>query len=541
MKMRRLVMSVASWAIACGGGAGADGTGQDTASEDVDTGASAPTGGETSEPPTPTCESVGGSATVLAPELLIILKDRWEEAWLASPAIADLDGDGVPEIVVPRGEAVLAWHADGTLLWKAGASGRVWASPVVADFTGDGKLEVAFASREQVHMLDAAGMPVPGFPVSWQDELRSLAAGDLDGDGDLDLAAALANGGPEDVIHAWDGQGQPVAGFPPNATGSSGCDDKCYLAGCYDQNLAVGDLDGDGRADLVAPHDNAYASIHRGSGEAFDAAATYMVKKTPGVRYLHSLAESMQGYADDEASALQAHFTNTAPAIADIDGDGRREVIMLASVQNAAQDQREQGVALWVVGSDAARHPAFPEPLHFPGYRSGLWDYGDNIVAVTNSVSVADISAEPGLEIVFADFDGTIHAVTAAGATLWSYTFTADAQVVTAGVAIADLSGDGSPEIVFNTYSTAQGRGELVILDAQGSPLHALPLPRRGAMPVPTIGDVDGDGVADIVVSLKDAEDKLESVYVYRVPGSAMNCLPWPTGRGNSLRSGLVP
>jgi hypothetical protein len=541
MKMRRLVMWVGSWAIACGG-AGDDGTGSSSGSESADTGGSAPTGGETSEPPPPTCEAVGGSATVAAPELLVTLKDRYEEAWLASPAIADLDGDGVPEIVVPRGEAVLAWHADGTLLWKAAASGRVWASPVVADFTGDGKLEVAFASRAQVHMLDAAGAPVPGFPVSWQDELRSLAAGDLDGDGDLDLVAALASGGPEDVVHAWDGQGQPVAGFPPNASGSSGCDEQCHLAGCYDQNLAVGDLDGDGKADLVAPHDNAYASIHRGSGEAFDAAAPpYMVKKTPGVRYLHALAESVQGYADDEATALQAHFTNTAPAIADIDGDGTREVILLASVQNAAQDQREQGVALWVVGPDAARRPGFAEPVHFPGYRSGLWDYGDNIVAVTNSVGVADISAEPGLEIVFADFDGTIHAVSAAGETLWSYTFTSNAQVVTAGVAIADLSGDGSPEIVFNTYSTADALGELVILNAQGGPLHAVALPRRGAMPVPTIGDVDGDGVADIVVSLKDAEDKVESVLVYRVPGSAMNCLPWPTGRGNSLRSGLVP
>jgi len=533
---------VCSWAIACGGGeADSSGSSGSSGSASSNADSSPPTGGETSEPPTPTCEAAGGSATVAAPELLVILKDRYEEAWLGSAAIADLDGDGTPEIVVPRGEAVLAWHADGTLLWKAAANGRVWASPVVADLTGDARLEVAFASREQVHVLDAAGAPVPGFPVSWEDELRSLAAGDLDGDGDLDLAAALASGGPQDVVNGWTGQGEPVAGFPPNAAGSSGCDDKCYLAGCYDQNLALGDLDGDGTADLVAPHDNAYASIHHGSGEAFDAAAVYPAKKTPGVRYLHALAESMQGYADDEATALQAHFTNTAPAIADLDGDGTREVILLASVQNAAQDQREQGVALWVVGPDAARHPAFADPVHFPGYLSGLWDYGDNIVAITNQVSVADISAEPGLEVVFAGFDGQIHAVSAAGQTLWSHTYTQDAAVMTAGVAIADLSADGSPEVVFNTYSTAADRGELVILDAQGQPLHALPLPRRGAMPVPTIGDVDADGVVDIVVSLKDAEDKLESVYVYRVPGSAMNCLPWPTGRGNLLRSGLVP
>ena len=37
----------------------------------------------------------------------------------------------------------------------------------------------------------------------------------------------------------------------------------------------------------------------------------------------------------DDQSANQAHFTNTAPAIADVDGDGTSEIIMLGSVQNA--------------------------------------------------------------------------------------------------------------------------------------------------------------------------------------------------------------
>ncbi len=38
-----------------------------------------------------------------------------------------------------------------------------------------------------------------------------------------------------------------------------------------------------------------------------------------------------------------------------------------------------------------------------------------------------------------------------------------------------------------------------------------------GAMPVPTIADVDGDGDLDIVVSLKDAEDRVKSVEIYEV------------------------
>jgi hypothetical protein len=70
--------------------------------------------------------------------------------------------------------------------------------------------------------------------------------------------------------------------------------------------------------------------------------------------------------------------------------------------------------------------------------------------------------------------------------------------------------------------------------------LHEIPLPDRGAMPVPTIADVDNDGELEIVVSLKDAVDKERQVLVYTVPGSATNCLPWPTGRANLRRSGAV-
>jgi hypothetical protein len=484
---------------------------------------------------------------VSEPVLVATLFDRWHEAWLGSPAVADLDEDGEKEIIVPRDDVLLIWHLDGTVLQKFELPGRIWAPPVVADIRPDrAGLEVAVASRGTIAAWDAEGQPLPGFPFTWRDELRSLAAEDIDDDGELELVSVttgkLEQGGRTDIVIAVNADGTTVQGFPPNTTGSSGCDDACYVHSAYDQNVALGDVNDDGVADILAPQDNAYVSLHEGSGRAFDAAPIFEGRtKFPGIRFLHDYAEAQQGYADDEESADQAHFTNTAPAIADVDGDGTNELVMLGSVQNAAQTDRERGVALWVVRHDDARPDAWLAPFHAPDFIDGLWDPGDNVVAATNQVTVVDLDPEsPGFEFVFAGFDGRIHVVTSGNEQLWQQTFTTSQGVLTGGVVAADLSKDGRPELVFNTYSTESGGGALFILGANGELLHQIALPDRGAMPVPTVADIDGDGTLEIVVSLKDGVDRERQVFVYSVPSSGTKCLPWPTGRGNLRRSGAV-
>jgi len=363
----------------------------------------------------------------------------------------------------------------------------------------------------------------------------------------LELVAVSTNtisgNGQRDIIWAFNHDGTTVEGFPPNTTGSSGCDDACYVTGGFDQNIALGDADGDGVADVFATQDNAYNSLHDGTGYAYDLDPQFTAAtKFLGLRGLHDLSLAQQGWAPDEESANQAHFTNSAPAIADLNQDGTPELVVLASVQNAAQTDRERGVALWALHPDGTRLPAFDPPFHAPDFLAGLWDYqGTNVVAATNQVSIADIDADsPGLESVFAGFDGRIHAVSADANALWSFTYTTDDRVLTGGVAIADLSGDGVPEVVFNSYSPDEDKGELFVLDASGAELHRFALPKRGAMPVPTIDDVEGDGQLEIIVSLKDGEDRMRQVQVYTVPGSSDNCMPWPTGRANYRRSGWV-
>ncbi len=480
------------------------------------------------------------------PELVAELKDRWQESWSASPVVADLDGDGQKEIIVARHGLVLGWHLDGELVFKAKTPKRIWASPVVADLIpANSGLEIAVASGSEIYLWDKNGNNLSGFPVSWRGELRSLAAGDIDSDGEYELVAVttkkLVANNQKDIIIAYNMDGTVVTGFPPNTTGTAGADEHYYVTNGYDQNLAIGDLDGDGEEDICATQDNAYISLHHGSGLAFDASEIFeRATKFAGIRFLHDYERAKIGWSDDEENDNQAHFTNSAPAIADLNGDGINELIVLGSVQNAAQTDRKRGVGLWVLNNDGSRFEGWEEPFHSSIYLAGLWDYqGENIVAACNQVAIGDITPNyAGPEFIFAGFDGKIHAVNIKKEEIWKYTYTKSEEVLTGGVLVADLNGDDSPEIIFTSYSPTPSKSNLFILDANGKLQHKLPLPKRGAMAVPTIADIDGDQQLEIIVSLKDGEDKKRMVQVYTVKGSAPNYLPWFTGRGNYLRNG---
>jgi hypothetical protein len=58
-------------------------------------------------------------------------------------------------------------------------------------------------------------------------------------------------------------------------------------------------------------------------------------------------------------------------------------------------------------------------------------------------------------------------------------------------------------------------------------------------MAAPTLDDLDGDGDLELIISLKDTLGSGDGgVQIWDVPGSAGNCLLWPTGRGGYLRQG---
>ena len=113
-------------------------------------------------------------------------------------------------------------------------------------------------------------------------------------------------------------------------------------------------------------------------------------------------------------------------------------------------------------------------------------------------------------------------------------------------VVVADLNQDNQPELIFTTFGDpetivpGQEHGYLMIADNTGHVLHDVVLPEqgtngngKGAPAAPTVGDLTGDGQLEIIVQTFEV-----GCFIFTVPGSAPNHMPWPTGRGTYLRDG---
>jgi len=116
----------------------------------------------------------------------------------SSPAAGDIAGDAAREIVVGCDDGTIrAYSIAGIALWAFPTNGPVAATPALADLDGDGKLEIICGSAGDLYALDGDGNQCPG---SWPLNLLSVgtssaAIGDVDGDGRAEIAIIVLDAG----------------------------------------------------------------------------------------------------------------------------------------------------------------------------------------------------------------------------------------------------------------------------------------------------------------------------------------------------------
>ncbi len=503
----------------------------------------------------------GSSGPVQAPVLRQTLPGSWDENWLSSPAVADLDHDGKLEIIAARHSVLYVWNADGTSKWRTAWSysasntpehggSRMWASAVVGNFDATPELEIAVGSdadstsKVNVAVYDHRGELLPGWPKKFTDaEIRSITAGDLDADGISEIV--VSSTAAKQVTAVFQLDGSMRAGWPQvdHAT----CDppkpaEECWDTGGFNQNVGLGDVDGDGYLDVISTYDAIGFGVFDRDGKPFPTAAAFAADRViTSCEAYHDPALALQGWGTGDRS----EFSYSPPILADIDRNGTIDYVLVGDHEHSTSTAN-RGVSFWVLNRDMTRPAGWerPKDTAMPLVNSAK---GQNIVATQPSPSVGNLDQDPGLEILAPSYDGSFYAFGSSGALLWQYAFATVASPYTgAGEAlIADLNGDGVPEILFTTYSSGNPNApetpaHLIILDNNGGELFKIELSGRGSMAAPTLADLDGDGDLELVISLKDSPSGKSGVQIWDVPGSSTNCLPWPTGRGGFLRQGYV-
>ena len=138
-----------------------------------------------------------------------------------APAFADLDDDGVLDLVVASQDFnVYAVTAKGESLpgFPVAAGYRLYDGPAIADIDGDGRLDVIFTAADgMVHAVSRAGVPVAGYPVRIGTRaVGGPVVGDLDRDGNVEVVAVSGEG----TVHALGRGGKELSGFPADLGGT---------------------------------------------------------------------------------------------------------------------------------------------------------------------------------------------------------------------------------------------------------------------------------------------------------------------------------
>ncbi len=503
-----------------------------------------------------------GTTGVVAPKWTYNLPKKacpWSasdtDCHIGSPVLADLNKDGLLDIVAVtnnghvvavRNNGVLLWDVDlGPLFGMSGGAQEIASSPAVADIDGDGWAEVVVGAgtiysnvctQGGVIVLDRNGQAKSGWPKLAEDHtippvgcrdtvFGTPALGDLDGDGRLEIVV----GGWDMRLYAWHADGTLVSGFPPDSAlyprlGWSTL--RGRLGDTIWSSPALADLDRDGYPEIIIGSDE--GNMGDGWTCPYRLPAGWTAGYCGGSLYVFD----RNGRLRPGFPKYIHEIISSSPAVADINGDGWLDIIVGTGTfyYTNSPDHPTAGFRLYAWDRNGNDLPG--------------WEGGKAVGGTTpSSPAIGDLNGDGQPEVVVATYDPErklyawrgngqpvsgfpMRPVTEQGQALTSFE-------VPASFVLADYDGNRDMEIFLS-----EGWG-VAIVDGDGQQITASSSPSTKPIYItngtlrnnPAVGDIDGDGKLELVAS----NSKL---FVWDLPGSTNTLADWPMFRRNAVRTG---
>ena len=331
-----------------------------------------------------------------------------DDAVFAAPAMADFNGDKINEIVVADGVGeVTVWKGDGTKLpgwpvrvWDTSLpddpnameprqANRITSAPALGDLDGDGVPDIVVGTNETYQsgarlyaISGKTGQFLPGWPIAIVSNYvlpvvgsgipNAPAMADLNGDGIPEIVVAGIGG----AIKAYDAKGNTFGRIFPNARNSYGAKSNLTDATTFAviSNPAFGDIDDDGVVDLL---------YGLGGDEVLLAMATGGMRRD--FQFGLGAWDTKTGdFKPGFPQVMEDYQFFLTPLVADIDGDGRSEVI-----------NGSAGYFLHAFNSDGVEAKGFPK-------FTGQW--------IASTPSIGDLDGDGKLEIACFTREGWLYA-----------------------------------------------------------------------------------------------------------------------------------
>ncbi len=278
-----------------------------------------------------------------------VLSSMWSSA-----AVGNVDADPQLEIVfASNDQRFYAFNYDGTELMDGDANGTTvgvfkvlagsfnYASPALADLDGDGQLDIIYADTDRyIHAWRGNGTNLPGFPYNmFAGSTCSPAVGDIDNDGLLEICVTANNA--KLYVVQQNGTNQP--GFPLNGAAP-------YTATSRMPSPALADMEGLGVKNIVLNTEDGFVKVFRPNGTQLAQWTNVRYSYTTKASESSSIVADIDGdgqnevlcggedanlYAFDNDGTLMAGFPihlngeiRGTPLVWDIDHDGLTEIIL---------------------------------------------------------------------------------------------------------------------------------------------------------------------------------------------------------------------